>query len=134
MKNLDVIKDLMEIKTAIEAESKTNYYENDPLLKRLEEIDKKIDSMKGLFQKKPVISQDVTKDIATETPVKSKRKKEVMKILKDNKRLTSTQLSTLTGMSRTRCNEYLKALEDNGIAQGTIINKKKFYRLIKWDV
>lgn len=134
MKNISVVKDLIEIKNSIEAGGSVKFHENDLLMERIGELDKKIDSMKDLFQKKPVIRQDIPKYKATETPVKSKRKEEVMKILKENKRLTATQLSTLTGMSRTRCNEYLKELEKDGMAQGTVINKKKFYRLVKWVV
>lgn len=133
MNQLDVVKDLMEIKDSIEAESHVKCSENDTLLNRIDELDKKIDSMRGFFEK-PVSKEAKNPAETIETPVKSKRKEEIVKILKDNKRLTATQLSTITGMSRTRSNEYLKELEKEGSAQGTVINKKKFYRLIKWAV
>jgi predicted ArsR family transcriptional regulator len=68
-----------------------------------------------------------------ESPVKIKRKREIVELLENHKKLTSMQLSLITGISRTRCNEYLRELEEEGMAKGTVDDKKKFYRLVKWE-
>ena len=101
----------MEIKEAVHA----NY---DGLFRNIEDTDKK-ESITNLNQ-------------ANESPVKSKRKEGIIRLLSENS-FTSLELSFATGMSRTRCNEYLKELEKDGIAKGIVKNKKKYYRLARWE-
>lgn len=62
---------------------------------------------------------------------KRRMKEKIILLLQENKRLSSYQLSKLIGLSRTRCNEYLKELAREGLAEGVIIGRKKFYRLVK---
>jgi DNA-binding Lrp family transcriptional regulator len=56
-------------------------------------------------------------------------KKEIISLLKKHKNLSSSQLSKLIGLSRTRCNEYLKELEREEIAENITVGRKKIYRL-----
>ena len=92
---------------------------DDDILKKLNDIEEKIDNLNNL------------KDTAMpDGPVKVKRKKEIVNLLLKHKKLTATQLSYLTKISRTRCNEYLKELEGSGMVKGDLIDKKKYYELI----
>lgn len=62
---------------------------------------------------------------------KTKIKGQVLSLLKQHKKLNSCELSRLVGLSRTRCNEYFRELTKEGLTEGVIIDRKKFYRLIK---
>ena len=113
-----IVRELVEIREAVKV-----YKFDEPLVqKNFEEPDKK----------------DITVDLdreriaANESPVKTKRKESVIKLLSE-KSFTSSELSFATGMSRTRCNEYLRELEKDGMAKGIVRNKKKFYRLARWE-
>ncbi|GEM_PF-2282873 len=63
------------------------------------------------------------------TPRKNMVKREIIALLQKHKRLNSSQLGKIIGLSRVRANEYLKELEDESIAKGITIKKKKFYML-----
>ena len=106
-----IVKELVEIREAVHA----NY---DGLFRNIE-TDKKV-------------AQSERVSIDNESPVKSKRKEGIIRLLSE-KSFTSSELSFATGMSRTRCNEYLKELEKDGIAKGIVKNKKKYYRLARWE-
>ena len=92
----------------------------------------------GLFQKEPDKKDGIIKTSPenfpadNESPVKTKRKESIIRLLSERS-LTSLELSFATGMSRTRCNEYLRELEKDGMAKGAVKNKKKFYRLARWE-
>jgi len=62
-------------------------------------------------------------------PVSSKTKEAIKMILQKYGELTPFQLSKLIKLSRTRCNEYLKELEREGIAESRIESRKKYYKL-----
>lgn len=64
-----------------------------------------------------------------ESPRKIAMKKEIISLLKEHKRLNPGKLASLIGLSRVRANEYLRELEEERIAKGIIINKKRFYML-----
>lgn len=63
------------------------------------------------------------------TIVERKRMEEIAQALHKHQKLSSTQLSQLIGLSRTRCNEYFKRMESMGIVEPVLIGKEKFYRL-----
>ena len=124
---MKAVRDLIEIKNMIDRSNR--FYEtNETLIQKIKSLEKQIDSMKESSQREYSIKKS-----HPESHVKIKRKKEIMKLLESHKKLTSTQLSIITGISRTRCNEYLRELEEQGITKGIIDNKKKFYRLVKWE-
>lgn len=66
-----------------------------------------------------------------ESERKKKVKREIVRILQENKRLNPTQLGKKLGLSRVRSNEYLREMEDEKIVKGMLIKKKKFYMLEK---
>ncbi len=65
------------------------------------------------------------------TIVESKRIERIISFLQEHKMLSSSQLSRMMGLSRTRCNEYFKQMEDIGIVKGTDDGKEKFYQLVE---
>ncbi len=123
MRDIEIIKELIEIKRSVEHAG--DFYERDTLTSRIKELEKRIDEMKQMHELAQVVPAK-----EHENPVRTKRFGEIIDILRKNKKLTSTQLGIITGMSRTRCTEYFRELEKQGIVQGIIDNKKKFYRLI----
>jgi DNA-binding transcriptional regulator LsrR (DeoR family) len=63
------------------------------------------------------------------TIVETKRIENITSLLKKHEKITSSKLSQLTGLSRTRCNEYFKLMENLGIVKVSIEKKEKFYKL-----
>ncbi len=115
----NALKELIEIRDMLKA-SELKISDDDEVLKRLDDIEEKIDNLNNLNFNKEL----------PDGPVKVKRKKEIVNLLLKHKKLTSSQLSYLTKISRTRCNEYLKELEGSGMVNGDLIDKKKYYELV----
>jgi DNA-binding transcriptional regulator GbsR (MarR family) len=114
----NLIKEMIEIKDIIKtSEVRISDDDTDDIIKRLNDIEEKIDNLN--FNKE-----------LPESPVKVKRKKEIVNLLLKHNKITATQLSYLTKISRTRCNEYLKELETSKTVKGNFIDKKKYYELI----
>ncbi len=111
MKRLGIVKELVEIREAVRVYG----YNEDLIIQKIEEPEKKENRIDSV-----------------ESPVKTKRKESIIKLLSE-KGFASSELSSVTGMSRTRCNEYLRELEKDGMAKGIVKNKKKFYRLARWE-
>ena len=61
--------------------------------------------------------------------IAGKTKDAIRLILQKHSEVTPYQLSKLIKLSRTRCNEYLKQMEEEGLAVSTTISRKKFYSL-----
>ena len=111
-----IVKELVKIREAV----KVYGYDESLVQKNFEELDKK----------DVIVNPDPP--AGDESPVKTKRKESVIRLLSE-KSFTSSELSSATGMSRTRCNEYLRELEKDGMVKGIVRNKKKFYRLARWE-
>lgn len=62
------------------------------------------------------------------TIVEQKRIEKVLAILQEHGRLSSPQLATLMNLSRTRCNEYFRQMEEMGLVEGVEVGKEKFYK------
>ncbi|MFH0929621.1 MAG: winged helix-turn-helix domain-containing protein [Candidatus Aenigmatarchaeota archaeon] len=58
-----------------------------------------------------------------------KTKEAIKMILQKYNEITPSQLSQLIKLSRTRCNEYLKQMEDEGMMLSRVDSRKKFYSL-----
>jgi len=84
----------------------------DELLKRIE----KIEGMMG--------------ETEDEGVRKGKIKDQIVALLQQHKKLTSSQLSQLVSLSRTRCSEYFRELTKEGKTEGVIINRQKYYKLV----
>jgi biotin operon repressor len=63
------------------------------------------------------------------SPVEMRRIEAITGLLQQHGKLSSAELSGHVGLSRTRCNEYFKQMEDMGIVQPVMLGKEKFYRL-----
>ena len=86
-------------------------------------IEKIISEIKNVASK-PIIA---TKEHLT--VVESKKMEQIIPMLKEHGKLSSSQLAQMMNMSRTRCNEYFRQMEELGLAEGFLIGKEKFYRL-----
>lgn len=93
-------------------EKRAKIMEIDELIQRIERLEKMLE------EKKP------------EGVRKTKVKQQIIELLKEKKKLTSSQLGKLIGLSRTRCNEYLRELTREGITEGVLIGRKKYYKLV----
>lgn len=65
----------------------------------------------------------------TLTIVEKNRIEKIISLLEKHEKLSSSELSRLIGLSRTRCSEYLKIMENLGTVDSERIKRKKFYRL-----
>lgn len=63
------------------------------------------------------------------SPVEMRRIETITGLLQQHGKLSSADLSGHIGLSRTRCNEYFKQMEDMGIVEPVVAGKEKFYRL-----
>ena len=70
--------------------------------------------------------------IRQETPLSTKRQDNIILFLRKNE-YTAGQLATVLGISRNRCNEYLRELEKQGKVRGNLVGKKKFYYAVEED-
>lgn len=88
---------------------------------QLKELIKRIENLEQKFEETQL----------PESPRKSKIKDQITALLEEHKKLSSSQLSKLLGLSRTRCNEYFRDLTKEGITEGILIDRNKFYKLVK---
>jgi biotin operon repressor len=63
------------------------------------------------------------------SPVEAKRMEVITGLLQQHGKISSDDLANLMGLSRTRCNEYFKRMEEIGIVEPVLVGKEKFYRL-----
>jgi Fic family protein len=87
---------------------------------KLNELTQRIDAIEEKF--------DQEKE---DTIRKSKWKEQIISLLEQHKKLSSYELSNLVNLSRTRCNEYFRELLKEGLTEGVIIGRKKYYKLVK---
>ncbi|MEM5834258.1 MAG: winged helix-turn-helix domain-containing protein [Candidatus Aenigmatarchaeota archaeon] len=87
----------------------------------LEDLLKRIEKLEAMLQEGK----------ENESVRKAKIKEQIISLLEQHKRLTSSQLSKLINLSRTRCNEYFRELTAEGITEGVLIDRKKYYKLVK---
>lgn len=120
---------------------------------RLRELERKFDervSEKVLsetkFMQDTASSEDIVNKIVSEvkkiarpliphkekiTIVESKRIERIISFLQEHRMLSSSQLAHMMGLSRTRCNEYFKQMEELGIVKGNDAGKERFYQLVE---
>ncbi|MFH1473360.1 MAG: winged helix-turn-helix transcriptional regulator [Candidatus Aenigmatarchaeota archaeon] len=112
------------------------------LLKQLDmryaQIAIEIERLKGLNQKIDKIESNLrsVNDVISASgitlqrrTVSVKTKEAIRLILQKYREITPYQLSKLIKLSRTRCNEYLKQMEDDGLTISKTLSRKKFYSL-----
>ena len=115
LKRTEVTNDLLKIKDVINRPNKPVPHEVNQVLFQL----------RGLKQN----INEIRDSLLPESSTKLKRKKQIIYLFKQHDSLTSSQLSELIQISRTRCTEYLKEMEKEGIVKGKIKKRKKFYEL-----
>lgn len=87
----------------------------DVMNKKLEDLEKRI-------------SDDVEEQTSS-IPLTLKNRSAIKLIIERYGKITSSQLSKLIKLSRTRCNEYLVEMEKDGILVSKRDGRKKFYSL-----
>ncbi len=96
-------------------------------------VEKLLSDIQGMVKKNSVRSliEDRIDDRfdAKPTRVETKRIEKITRVLQNHDRLSSNDLSDLIGLSRTRCNEYFKQMQELGIVEPVREGRKKFYRL-----
>lgn len=110
-----ISEDLLKIRDMIGRPRKIKIRDSrEELLIQLKELGYKIETMEK--------RQNTDKSIAP------KRKKQIIFLLK-NRKLISSDVGRALGLSRSRANEYLKFMEQEGILISEKKGRKKFYTL-----
>jgi Fic family protein len=95
-------------------------------LEKLKSLNKKIDRINEKL--KSIDSVIESDGIKLPSQTKSAKTIEAIKlILEKHGEMTASELSKLIKLSRTRCNEYLKEMEDIGVLVSKTISRKKVY-------
>lgn len=97
-------------------------------LERLKKLSEKIDRIEAKLKGLDNIISSGGMSFQPRT-ISFKTKNAIKLILQKYGKVTPSQLSKLIKLSRTRCNEYLKEMETEGIALSIIDSRKKFYSL-----
>ena len=97
-------------------------------LERLKKLSEKIDKIEAKLKGVDEIISASGMTLQPRT-ISVKTKEAIKLILQKYGKITPSQLSKLIKLSRTRCNEYLKEMENEGILFSTIDCRKKFYSL-----
>jgi biotin operon repressor len=97
-------------------------------IERLKNLGQKIDRIESkLMAIDDTISSTGIK--LQQRTISVKTKDAIRMILQKYNEITPAQLSKLLKLSRTRCNEYLKQMEDEGATMSRIDSRRKFYSL-----
>lgn len=107
--------DLRYAQLAIEVESLKN------LNQKIDRMEAKLRGIDDVISESGITLQRRTVSVKT--------KEAIRMILQKYREITPSQLSRLIKLSRTRCNEYLKQMEDDGMAISRTLSRKKFYSL-----
>ena len=97
-------------------------------IERLKKISEKIDRIEAKLKGLDDIVSAGGMSLQPRT-ISVKTKEAIKLMLQKYGKVTPSQLSKLIKLSRTRCNEYLKDMENEGIALSSIECRKKFYSL-----
>lgn len=120
-KRVEISKDLLMIKDIIGHPIRRPAITSiEEIVVQLKELNKRIDDVERKLRLKK-----------SNSPVVLKRKKQIVFLLKQNKALSPSELGELLNISRTRANEYLRDMEDEGIVVGVSKGRNKFYKLVK---
>jgi len=97
-------------------------------LEKLRSVNRRINTINTKIKAFEEMASTSGFDIKPQT-MSLKTKDAIKIILQKHKELTSSELSKLIKLSRTRCNEYLKEMENDGILISKINCRKKLYSL-----
>jgi len=97
-------------------------------LERLKKLSEKIDKIEAKLKGIDDIVSAGGMSLQPRT-ISVKTKEAIRLILQKYGKVTASELSKLIKLSRTRCNEYLKEMEEEGILFSLIDSRKKLYSL-----
>ncbi|MFW9852800.1 MAG: winged helix-turn-helix transcriptional regulator [Candidatus Thorarchaeota archaeon] len=97
-------------------------------LERLKKLSEKIDKIESKLKGLDDIISAGGMSLQPRT-ISVKTKEAIRLILQKYGKVTASELSRLIKLSRTRCNEYLKDMEEEGLLLSIIDSRKKFYSL-----
>jgi len=118
---------LTRIKPLLEPNLESSPIENS---KEFLEIDDFVAKLDKLAQRINVIEEKIEED-KEEGVRKFKVKEQILSLLGQHKKLSSSELSKLINLSRTRCNEYFRELSKEGLTEGIIVGRQKYYKLVR---
>ncbi len=96
----------------------------------VEKIMSKVQGLVDISSLKNVIEEKLERKLGIKpSPVEMRRIERITNLLQKHGKLSSWELANLTGLSRTRCNEYFKKMESLGIVEPVEVGRQKFYRL-----
>ncbi len=121
-----------KIKLHEDSQTTPNWLEQklEDVLFKISEMDKKIEALRHDRMKEFIEMREFNPNETTDSIRKIKMKSMIKSLLGEHKQLTASQLSKLVNLSRTRCSEYLKEMERNGLVRGTNVRRQKFYELV----
>jgi response regulator of citrate/malate metabolism len=105
-----------------------NYIKMAYELEKLRNVNRKIDTINTKIRAFEAVASTNGLDIKPQT-MSVKTKEAIRLILQKHMELTSSELGKLIKLSRTRCNEYLKEMEIEGILSSKINCRKRLYFL-----
>jgi len=97
-------------------------------LERLKKLSEKIDKIESKLKGLDDIVSAGGMSLQPRT-ISVKTKEAIRLILQKYGKITPSELSRLIKLSRTRCNEYLKEMENEGLLLSIIDSRKKFYSI-----
>jgi response regulator of citrate/malate metabolism len=97
-------------------------------LEKVKNLNHKIDTLNSKMRAFEEVASTSGIEIKPQT-MTVKTKDAIKLILQKHQELTSSELSRIIKLSRTRCNEYLKDMENEGILVSRVNCRKKLYSL-----
>lgn len=117
-----VIGELLKIREEING-SDITIAKQDDISEKIAVLNRKIDALQNMLNERRINKN------ADESPVKTRKRGEIIEIIKERKKINSYELALIMKISRTRANEYLKELERDSLLKSELADKKMYYKL-----
>ncbi len=116
MRKVEISEDLLRVKSLV----------GRPRRIRVREVKEEIAIMlRELGHRVEKLEKRLSKE---ENDLNPKKEKQILFLLKQ-KPMTAQEVGLKLGISRTRANQYLRYLEKQGVLEGDVKGKKKFYKV-----
>ena len=120
MEKVQISRDVLLIKDLIGSPRRVKVRDDrEELIIQLRELGHRLEELENKFKEE-------------KSSINLKRKKQIIFLLK-GKALTANEVGKALKLSRSRANEYLKSMEEEGLAQGKLEGRKKYYTLVKGE-
>lgn len=118
MERVKISRDVLLIKDLIGTPRRVKFRDDrEEIIIQLSELGHRLEELEKKFKEE-------------KSSINLKRKKQIIFLLK-GKAMTADEVGASLKISRSRANEYLNSMEDEGIAKGDNQGKRKFYTLIR---